>query len=310
VYSLLKSDADALVSPSKAPKGAFAIGHNVSVSVFHKDSKVLIPVQDAHLYAYTGGKPFAPERPTVVFIHGALGDHSVWILQSRYFANHGYNVLAIDLPGHCKSTGDAPETVEQAAQTVLALLDALGVQKAAIAGHSLGSLIALEVASRWPQRVSHLALLGTAFPMRVSAALLDAAQNAPLKGIDMVNAFSHSTMAPPPSSLGPGTWLHGVGRALMRRVLASNTKVNVFYRSFKACDAYEGGEKAMAAVQCPTLFILASNDQMTLPKNAQSLVALARHGKVCMVPAGHSLMEEAPEQVLGALREFLLGVSG
>jgi hypothetical protein len=281
-----------------------SIGHNAGIALFHKDFKVLIPLQDAHLYAYTGGKAFVPERPSLVFIHGALGDHSVWILQSRYFANHGYNVLAIDLPGHCKSTGDAPETVEQAAHTVLAMLDALGVQKAAIAGHSLGSLIALEVAARWPQRVSHLALLGTAFPMRVSAALLEAAQNTPLKGIDMVNTFSHSTMAPPPSSLGPGTWLHGVGRALMRRVLASNTEVNIFYRSFKACDAYEGGEQAMAAVQCPTLFVLGDSDQMTLPKTAQSLVAQARNGTVCRVPAGHSLMEEAPEQVLDALRAF------
>jgi len=266
---------------------------------------VLIPLQDASLYAYTGGKPFAPERPTLVFVHGALNDHSVWILQSRFFANHGYNVLAIDLPGHCKSTGNAPETVEQAAHTVLALLDALGVGKTAIAGHSLGSLIALEVAARWSNRVSHLALLGTAFPMRVSAALLDAAQNAAFQGIDMVNTFSHSMLAPPPSTLGPGTWLHGTGRALMRRVLASNTAVNVFYRSFKACDAYDGGEKAMAAVQCPTLFVLGDNDQMTPPKAAQSLVALARHGTVCRVHAGHALMEEAPEQVLEALRAFL-----
>ena len=291
--------------PALHPKARRAIGHNARIALLHKDFKVFIPLQDAQLYAYTGGKPFAPERPTVVFVHGALGDHSVWILQSRYFANHGYNVLAIDLPGHCKSTGDAPETVEQAAQTVLALLDALDVQKAAIAGHSLGSLIALEVAARWPQRVSHLALLGTAFPMRVSAALLDAAQNTPFKGIDMVNTFSHSTMAPPPSSLGPGTWLHGTGRALMRRVFASNTAVNVFYRSFKACDAYEGGEKAMAAVQCPTLFVLGDKDQMTLPKMAESLVALAGKAKVCRVPAGHSLMEEAPDLVLDALRDFL-----
>ena len=266
---------------------------------------MFITVNHADLYAYTGGKAFAPERPTVVFIHGALNDHSVWILQSRYFANHGYNVLAIDLPGHCKSAGDAPETVEQAAHTVIDLLDALGVQKAALVGHSLGSLIALEAASQAPERVSHLALLGTAFPMRVSAALLEAAVSSPMQGIDMVNTFSHSMMAPPPSTLGPGTWLLGAGRALMRRVLASNANVNVFYRSFKACDSYNGGEQAMPKVQCPTLFVLGDNDQMTPPKAAQSLVALARQATVCRVAAGHALMEEAPEQVLHALRTLL-----
>lgn len=266
---------------------------------------MFITVNQAELFAYTGGKVFAPDRPTVVFVHGALNDHSVWILQSRYFANHGFNVLAIDLPGHCKSAGEAPETVEQAAQTVIALLDALGVQKAALVGHSLGSLIAMEAAAQAPHRVSHLALLGTAFPMRVSAALLEAAVSAPMQGIDMVNTFSHSMMAPPPSTLGPGTWLHGAARALMRRVLASNPHVNVFYRSFKACDSYNDGQQAMAKVQCPTLFVLGEQDQMTPPKAAQSLVALAHQATVCRIAAGHALMEEAPDAVLDALWAFL-----
>lgn len=266
---------------------------------------MLITVNQAVLYAYTGGKAFEPERKTVVFIHGALNDHSVWILQSRYFANHGYNVLAIDLPGHGKSAGDAPETVEQAAQTVLDLLRVLGVNKAALVGHSLGSLIALEAAARASERISHLAMLGTAYPMRVSAALLEAAVSDPMKGIDMVNTFSHSTMAPPPSTLGPGTWLHGTGRALMRRVLASNPRVNVFYRSFKACDSYKNGEQAMVAVHCPTLFILGEFDQMTPPKAAQGLVALAQQRQVFTAKAGHALMEEAPDAVLDVLWHFL-----
>jgi dienelactone hydrolase len=278
---------------------------NAWIARLHKDSKVFINVNHTDLYAYTGGKPFVPERPTVVFLHGALNDHSVWILQSRYFANHGYNVLAIDLPGHCKSAGPAPETVEQAAQSVLALLDTLGVRHAALVGHSLGSLIALEAAAQAPERVSHLALLGTAYPMRVSAALLEAAVSSPLQGIDMVNTFSHSTMAPPPSTLGPGTWLHGAARALMRRVLASNQATNVFHRSFKACDSYDGGERAIAAVQCPILFVLGKYDQMTPPKAAQNLIAAARDASVCMVDAGHALMEEAPDAVLNALWQYL-----
>ena len=126
-----------------------------------------IQVNAAPLYAYTSGKPIDPAKPTVVFIHGVLNDHSVWILQSRYFAHHGWNVLAIDLPGQGKSGGQPPESVEHAADTVIALLDALGVDQAALVGHSFGSLIALEAAARAPAHVSHLALVGTAFPMKV-----------------------------------------------------------------------------------------------------------------------------------------------
>lgn len=256
-------------------------------------------------YAYTGGKTLDPAKPTVVFIHGVLNDHSVWILQSRWFANHGWNVLAVDLPGHCKSAGKPPATVEEAAQFIVALLDAAGVEKAALVGHSFGSLIALETAARAPERVSHLAMVGTAYPMAVSPALLDSALNAPMKAIDMVNAFSHSMLAPPPSSLGPGTWLYGGSRALMRRVLASNREVNVFHVGFNACNDYANGEAAIAAVQCPVLFLLGAADQMTPPKAARTLSAKAPSSKTVVVQAGHALMTEAPDAVLFALRDFL-----
>jgi pimeloyl-ACP methyl ester carboxylesterase len=258
-----------------------------------------------NIYAYTGGKEFNPAQPTVVFIHGVLNDHSVWILQSRYLAHHGWNVLAIDLPGQGKSGGEPPASVEEASDSILALLDAAGVQKAVLVGHSFGSLIALETAARAPERVSHLVLVGTAFPMRVSPALLEASVSAPMKAIDMVNTFTHSTLAPPPSALGPGTWLYGGNRALMRRVLASNPQVNVFHIGFKACDGYARGEAAMAQVQCPTLFLLGRQDQMTPPKAAQSLVSQAKNARVVQLAAGHALMTENPEGVLHALLDFL-----
>ncbi len=266
-------------------------------------------VNNAKTYCYTGGKAFDTAKPTVVFIHGVLHDHSVWILQTRYLAHHGFNVLAVDLPGHCRSGGEAPSTVEEAADFVAALLDAAGVQQAALVGHSWGSLIALEAAARLQDRVSHLVLVGTAFPMRVSQALLDAALHEPMKAITMVNVFSRSTLAPPPSALGPGTWVFGSSTALNKRVLASNTAVNVFHRGFKACDSYANGEKAMATITCPVLFVLGAQDQMTQPKAAQGLIATAKAGgksvTVTSVPVGHHQMTEAPDATLFAVRNFL-----
>jgi len=260
-------------------------------------------------YCYTGGKSFDAAKPTVVFIHGVLNDHSVWILQSRYLAHHGWNVLAVDLPGHCKSAGEAPSTVEEAAGFVAALLDAAGVQRAALIGHSWGSLIALEAASRLKERVSHLVLVGIAYPMKVAPALLDAALNEPIKALTMINVFSRSTLAAPPSALGPGTWVYGASMALGRRVLASNTKVNVFHRGFKACDSYANGDNAITQITCPVLFLLGAQDQMTQAKAAQPLINKARaSGKtvqVASLPVGHHQMTEAPEETLFAMRDFL-----
>ena len=257
-------------------------------------------------FCYTGGKPFDAAKPTVVMVHGVLNDHSVWALQSRYLAHHGYNVLAVDLPGHCKSAGDAPATVEQAADFIVALLDALGIARAALVGHSWGSLIALQAAAQLGERAKHLALVGTAYPMKVSPALLESALSEPEKALHMVNVFSRCSLASPS---GAGFWVFGAGMALGRKVLRGNRQVNVFHRGFVACDSYAGGVAAIAAVQCPVLFILGKLDQMTPPKAAQSLIDAARDaGKAVAVhtlEVGHHQMQEAPDATLMALRGFL-----
>src|ERR1700744_480487 len=98
---------------------------------------MILDVQNKKAYAYTGGKPFAPSRPAVVFIHGAEHDHSVWALQTRYFAHHGFGVLALDLPGHGRSDGPALPTIGALADWVIGALDAANVQRAILVGHSM-----------------------------------------------------------------------------------------------------------------------------------------------------------------------------
>jgi pimeloyl-ACP methyl ester carboxylesterase len=260
-------------------------------------------------YCYTGGKTPIAGQATVIFLHGALNDHSVWILQSRYFANHGWNVLVPDLPGHCRSKGAPPASVQEASDFVIGLIRAAGLGAVSLVGHSFGSLIALEVAAREPALVNQLVLIGTAFPMKVSDALLEGSVNNPFKAMDMVNVFSRATLAAPPSVLGPGTWVYGGWLALAKRVFASNPTANVFHASFKACNDYTGGDAAIAKVQCPVLFILGTVDQMTPPKAAQGLINVAQSRaamtQVAMVNSGHHQMAEAPEETLAALRKFL-----
>ena len=254
-------------------------------------------------FAYTGGKPFDPALPCVVFIHGALNDHSVWTLLARWFAHHGHGVLALDLPGHMRSAGPPLPDVEALADWTLALLDAAGVNRAALVGHSMGSLIALEASARAPQRVSALVMVGTAYPMKVSQALLDISRDDPLQAIDRVVSYSHSTLAAKPSYPGPGSWLRGGSRALMR--LVQSRQPGLFHHDFSLCDRYAGGMQAAAKVQCPASLIVGSADQMTVPKQAREM-AQALRATVHSVNAGHSIMAEAPEQVLAALRASLM----
>ena len=264
--------------------------------------KLLVDGREA--YAYTGGKPFDPALPCVVFVHGALHDHSCWTLLARWCAHHGWSVLAVDLPAHGGSEGPPQSDVEALAVWLLALLDAAGVAKAALVGHSMGSLIALQAAGRAPERATHLVMMGTAYPMQVSAALLSTAQADPLRAIDMVTAWSFSSTAAKPSFPGPGMWLHGSNRALMRRMQAGCRDLNLFHHEFSMCDRYRGGAAAATRVSCPVHFVLAESDQMTVPKAAREIAA-ALQARVHGVPAGHNLMTEAPEATLAALRAAL-----
>jgi pimeloyl-ACP methyl ester carboxylesterase len=265
--------------------------------------------QSAHVY--TGGKPFDPALPCVVFIHGALHDHSVWTLLARWCAHHGYGVLALDLPGHGQSAGPVLPSVQATADWLLALLAAAGVQQdgqVTLVGHSMGSLIGLEAAARAPALVGRLVMVGTAYPMKVSEALLNTARDAPLKAIDMVNAFSISTLAAKPSFPGPGMWLHGSNRALMRRSLAgpnaTGCAVNLFHHDFSVCDAYTGGLDAAAKVTARVTMALGNADQMTPPRATREIAA-ALKAKVVVLPSGHSLPAEAPDELLAALRTAL-----
>jgi pimeloyl-ACP methyl ester carboxylesterase len=260
--------------------------------------KFLIDSHEA--YAYTGGKAFDPTLPCVVFIHGALNDHSVWTLLARWCAHHGYAVLAPDLPGHGRSAGAPLTSVEAIAAWLHRLLDAAGVAKAALVGHSMGSLIALEAA----ERASTLVMIGTAYPMKVSEALLTTARDKPEAAMAMVNAFSHSLASAKPSYPGPGAWLRGGSLALMRRLQSRQTAINLFENDFQVCDRYAGGEAAAARVDCPVHFILGSLDQMTSPKQNAALGGLLKP-RIHTVPAGHALMAEAPDAVLAALRVAL-----
>jgi pimeloyl-ACP methyl ester carboxylesterase len=268
---------------------------------------MMLDVNGTPAYAYTGGNAFDPSRPTAVFIHGAQHDHSVWALQSRYFAHHGLSVLAVDLPGHGRSAGPALRSIGALADWIVALLDAADVREAMLIGHSMGSLIALDTAARFPSRVTKLALLATAFPMTVSDTLLDAARDREADAIEMVNEWSHSSIAAKPSCPSPGFWLHGANQRLMERV-AERGEAQLFHTDFSACNAYRDGVERAAALQCPVQVVAGRRDAMTPPRAAHALIGAMKQAGVTvdtiMLDAGHALMSEQPDATLAALFSF------
>lgn len=260
-----------------------------------------IDVDGTGCYAYTGSRAMDAGLPTVLFVHGAANDHSVWALQSRYFAHHGCNVLAVDLPGHGRSGGAALATVEAIAGWIPRLLDATGVARTALVGHSLGSLVALACAAHVPERVTKIALLGPAVPMLVSDELLAAAKADDHGAFDMINGWSFSTGKQLGGNAVPGMWMTGNALRLMER-----TRPGALYTDLVACQSYSRGLADAAAVRCPVLAILGARDLMAPVRSAQALLdALADKRTVTLARTGHAMMAEQPDAVLDALRTFL-----
>ena len=260
-----------------------------------------LDVQGQRAYAYTGGRPFDPAQPTVVFIHGGQHDHSVWGLQTRYLAHHGHTVLALNLPAQGRSARTPLPSIEEMAQWLIALLDAAGVERATLVGHSMGSLIALECSALAPARLAGLVLVGTAFPMKVSDALLDAARRDEQAAFDMINAWSHLSLNHHPGTPGPGFSVFVQNRRLMERQAPG-----VLYNDFNACNVYQQGLARAQALQLPTLFVLGRRDMMTPPRSGKALAAQVKQARVVEIDgSGHALQTERPQEVLDAIRDFL-----
>jgi pimeloyl-ACP methyl ester carboxylesterase len=258
-------------------------------------------VNGGEVYCYTGTRPIEPSRPSVVFVHGAANDHSVFALQSRYFAHHGRNVLAVDLPGHGRSAGAPLDSVAAIADWIPHLLDTAGIREAAFVGHSLGALAALEAASRFPARISRIALLGPAVPMTVSEVLLDAARADDHVAFELIAGWSHSAGKQLGGNPMPGMWMMGSALRLMER-----SRPGVLHVDLRACSEYANGIAAAAAVRCPALLIVGARDLMAPPKAAQGLLdALAEKRVVTLPDCGHAMMAEQPDAVLDALAAFL-----
>lgn len=255
-------------------------------------------VKDKTAFATTGGRAFDADKPVIVFLAGVSFDATVWKLMTRYFAWREHSVLALDLPGHGRSDGPPLDSIEAMADWVMAALDALAVKQASLVGHSMGSLIALDAAGRYPDRITALALLGPSVPMPVSDVLLDSSRAQEHLALDLINSWGYGRRAQRGHHRMPGTWMM---RGALR--ILEQADPALLHIDLAACNAYQGGEAAAAAVRCPTLVILGERDMMTPMKAGRRVAASIENSRTVVIPeVGHIMMDEAPDETLDALR--------
>ena len=260
-----------------------------------------LTVDGKAVFAATGGRAFDPALPAVVFVHGAGMDHTVWALQTRFFAHRGRGVLALDLPGHGRSEGPALDSIAGIADWLTRALDAAGLDQAALVGHSMGALAALDCAGRHGGRVRALALLGVAPRMPVHPDLLAAAEANDHMAFDLVTSWAHGASGHLGGARAPGLWLMGGGERLLEQ-----SRPGVLHGDLAACNAYGDAPERAAAVACPTLLVLGSDDKMTPARAGRKLAEAIPGARVELVPgSGHMMMTEKPDETLDALKTIL-----
>jgi pimeloyl-ACP methyl ester carboxylesterase len=257
------------------------------------------------VFASTGGRTGDPAAPLIVFLHGAGMDHSVWALQSRALAHAGARVLAVDLPGHGGSEGPALTSIEALADWAAALIATEG-GRASLVGHSMGALIALATASRHPESVARIALVGVGARMPVHPDLIAAAKSDDHAAIDMVSLWGLGASAVRGGSPAPGLWMLGGAARLLERAPKGS-----LHADLAACNAFAEAEADARRVTCPALLLLGERDQMTPAKSGRALAAQIAGAETRVVAgAGHMLMIEKPAETLEALRAFLAAALG
>jgi pimeloyl-ACP methyl ester carboxylesterase len=235
----------------------------------------------------------APHGTPIVFIHGSGASHRVWGEQVRALGEIT-RAVALDLPGHGRSAPPGRATMEAYRDVVLGLLDALGLARAVIVGHSLGGGIAQTLALSHPDRVAGLGLIGTGARLRVLPQILD--------GILSPREFDQTVEFIVDHAYAPG--LDAAARARARADLRA-CPPQVTHGDFAACNAFDVMTR-LSDIRAPTVVICGRADQMTPVKYSEYLVAHIPNARLVVVEdASHSVMLEQPDAVNRALVEFM-----
>lgn len=248
-----------------------------------------ITTNTGRLYLADHRKTDSPYRP-VLLIHGAGGSHLDWPAGLRRLPQA--NAIALDLPGHGKSDPPGRSSIDAYAQDVIALLDALELDRVILAGHSMGGAIAQTLALSTPQRVAGLILVGTGARLRVHPDILDRVRTEP----EAVAALLKDWM------WGPGTpdEMRQIGYQQMLQ-----TPPDVTYGDYLACNGFNLMDR-LGDIQAPALVIGGSEDRMTAPKYAEYLRDNIPRAALIMVEGGgHMMALEQPAVVLAAIERWL-----
>ncbi len=258
----------------------------------------------------------AGEGPAVLLLHGFLVNADDWRPTITCLAEVGYRAIAPDVLGfgYSDKPGGAAYSLQRFADINVGLLDALGVQSAAVVGHSMGGKIALATTVLYPQRVSRLLIADSEGFMQLplfmrkggtlpflGESILSLSALTPVIRMQLAAAFADPARYVTPELVARGRATLG-DRRIRETTLAMS-------RHFEANDLKGSGLWArLKEIRCPVLIVWGEQDRLFPVKYAREAQAAIPGARLVIIPrCGHFPQIEAQERFHGLLLGFLAG---
>ena len=152
---------------------------------------MIFEVENKKVFSSDIGQPFDKNKHTVILLPGRGQSHVVWSLTDQYLSDEGYNVFALDLPGHGNSEGSSLKSIEDMADWLNKVVKVIGIKDLTILGHSQGCLVALEYANKFSENIKNLIFVAGSYSIPVNKSLIDLANSGDLESLNLMMKWGY-----------------------------------------------------------------------------------------------------------------------
>ncbi len=247
------------------------------------------------MFVSTGGMEIDTKKPTILLMHGSGLSHIVWSLHEQFYTSQGFNVLAIDLPGHGNSDGPALKSIQEISDWVKNLMKVVNVNKIIIVGHSQGSLVGIDFGSRYPDLIDKLVLVAGSYRMPVNQDLIDLAEAGDEKAILLMMKWGYE---------GSKAF---IGGNPVKKIINSTREIReILAVDLNACNNYKDGKESLEKINCPTLCIFGDLDKMVPLEVGNKMATMIKNSEKKIINnCGHMIIFEKAFEMRKIVKEFL-----
>ena len=229
-------------------------------------------------------------------MHGSGLNHIVWSLHENFLSLKGYNVLSVDLPGHGNSEGPSLKSIEEISDWVKLLMDTLNILKISFVGHSQGSLVGIDFASRYSNLISSLVLVAGSHELPVNQDLIDLADAGDEKSVELMMKWGYE---------GSKAF---IGGNPVKKIINSSREIReVLAVDLKACNNYKNGSESLKKINCSTLCVFGELDKMVPLKTGIKMSKLINNFETKIISnCGHMVIFEKAFELRKLVGEFIL----